>query len=406
MDGRDALGALAKAAGRGLALKAGAVAAVGFLIFLLLVGIFGAGIGGKAFADSCGGRGTPGVDLGDDGEGTAQNPGNANYRKDQIANAKIIDKVAADGGLSGRATLIALMTALQESTLLNLDHGHLDSVGLFQQRPSQGWGTKTQIMQPKYATGMFLFGDNPKSTAGIHGLTDIQGWQTMDPGTAAQKVQRSAYPDLYAGQEDAAREIAEKAGIDLDRKGEAGANDEDQGQDQDDAANGDDQAEGPEECYTDNEGAGTPGKPGQPFHDGNAPWPHQVKNPRSTEDAIKWARNEAENGSGEWYRACLAFVARVYGWSFSGVLYAIDHYKEMPPALKHDKDRNPPPGALMYWDTGQRAGHVAVYLGGGKIASNDIVRPRYIDVVDATDIETKWGATYLGWAPPYFPKGG
>ncbi|MGY3341164.1 hypothetical protein ACVW0K_007357 [Streptomyces filamentosus] len=60
----------------------------------------------------------------------------------------------------------------------------------------------------------------------------------------------------------------------------------------------------------------------------------------------------------------------------------------------------------MYWDTGQRAGHVALYLGGGKIASNDIRRKGYIDVVDATDTETVWGATYLGWAPPHFPQGG
>ncbi|MFF8464886.1 peptidase M23 [Streptomyces albidoflavus] len=372
-----------------------------FVIFLFVVGIFGAGTAGKAFADSCGERGTPGVDYGED---TAQQP-TGNIRKNQIANAKIIDKAADGGGLSGRATLIGLMTALQESTLLNIDYGHLDSIGLFQQRPSQGWGTETQIMQPKYAAGMFFFGASRDTTAGIHGLADIQGWEAMGLGQAAQEVQRSAYPELYDGQEDAARKIAAEAGIDLDRPGKGDDADEDQGSGDDTATMNPDQDDAPDaKCYP--EDADRPGKPGDAFHDGDAPWPATVKNPRSAADAIAWAEKEAKTGGKDWYRACLAFVARAYGWSFSGVPYAIDHYREMPADMKHDKDRNPPPGALMYWETGGRAGHVAVYLGDGKIASNDIVRPGYIDVVPATDIETKWGSTYVGWAPPYFPKGG
>ncbi|MFB7234866.1 hypothetical protein ACFCXK_08810 [Streptomyces sp. NPDC056269] len=154
-------------------------------------------------------------------------------------------------------------------------------------------------------------------------------------------------------------------------------------------------------------GVGHGNSPGSPvFHDGSAGWPTSVRNPRSTAAAIAWARREAVSGGRNWYRACLAFVARTYGWSYSGVQYAVDHYWQMPAALRHDRDRRPPPGALMYWDTGQRAGHVALYLGGGKIASNDIRRKGYIDVVDAGDIESVWGATYLGWAPPYFPQGG
>ncbi|MFJ8133374.1 hypothetical protein [Streptomyces hydrogenans] len=153
-------------------------------------------------------------------------------------------------------------------------------------------------------------------------------------------------------------------------------------------------------------GTGGTGSGGKAFHDGAAGWPTSVKNPRSTAAAIAWARQEATGGGANWYRACLAFVARTYGWSYSGVQYAIDHYRQMPTSMRHDRDRTPPPGALMYWDTGQRAGHVALYLGGGKIASNDIRRKGYIDIVDATDIETVWGATYLGWAPPHFPKGG
>ncbi|WP_369148997.1 hypothetical protein [Streptomyces sp. R44] len=78
----------------------------------------------------------------------------------------------------------------------------------------------------------------------------------------------------------------------------------------------------------------------------------------------------------------------------------------MPATMRHDRDRTPPPGALMYWDTSQRAGHVGLCLGDGKIASNDIRRKGYIDIIHATDIETVWGAQYLSWAPPYFPQVG
>ncbi|MGW2456751.1 peptidase M23 [Streptomyces sp. NPDC001704] len=402
MDGRDAVRTLGRFAGTGLKIKATAIASVVFVVFLFVVGIFGAGIGGKAFADSCGERGIPGVDYGDDGGGTAEQP-TGDIRKKQIANAKIIDQVADDGGLSGRATLIGLMTALQESTLLNLDRGDLDSLGLFQQRPSQGWGTPTQIMQPKYAAGMFFFGASRDTTAGIHGLADIQGWETMGLGQAAQKVQASAHPELYDGQEDAARQIAKEAGINLERPGKGGSADKDPSGTPSANPNQDDDPNA--ECYPETSGD-SPGKPGEPFHDGNAPWPADVKNPRSAQDAIAWAEKEAKTGGKDWYRACLAFVARTYGWSFSGTTFAIDHYRQMPASMKHDKDRNPPPGALMFWETGGRAGHVALYLGGGKIASNDILRPGYIDVVPATDIESKWGSTYVGWAPPYFPNGG
>ncbi|KJY23120.1 hypothetical protein ADK94_03845 [Streptomyces sp. XY593] len=355
---------------------------------LLLLGLVAA-MGGDASAVGCGDRGRPGVDPGDEGGGGgAQRPGEG-IRKKQLANAEIIDTVAKEGGLSGRATLIALMTALQESTLLNLDYGDRDSVGLFQQRPVAGWGTKEQIMQPKYAAKMFFWGGDDGDPPG---LTDIRGWESMKYGAAAQAVQRSAYPDLYDQHEDYARELAGEAKIDLNRGGTNGS------------PPGGGESDKPRDkgCQD----GGKPGEPGEPFHDGAAGWPPEVKNPRSTKEAIAAAREEARSGPKKWYQMCLAFTSVAYGWSSSGVPYAIDHYREMPTSMKHDKDRNPPPGALMYWDTGQRAGHVAVYLGGGEIASNDIRRPGYIDVVPATEIESKWGATYLGWAPPYFPKGG
>ncbi|MGW0121717.1 peptidase M23 [Streptomyces sp. NPDC003327] len=399
MEGRDALRAAASAAGTGATIKLAVPAAAVFVCFLMLVAILGGGSSAQANGDSCGDRGQPGAELPGgpgDGGGTGQTP-DGDLRKKQIENAKVIDDVAEKGGMSGQATLIGLMTALQESTLLNIDYGDRDSLGLFQQRPSQGWGTREQILNPRYSSKMFFFGADSGSP---RGLADIRGWESMPLWKAAATVQRPAeeYERLYAGQESSAREIAAQAGIDLLRPAQTGPALPGGGAT---AAPG---PSGPQECYTG--GGGKPGKPGEPFHDGAAGWPPNVTNPRSTADAIKWAQNEAETGGKDWYRLCLAFVARTYGWSYSGVPYAVDHYHEMPPDMKHDKDRNPPPGALMYWETGNRAGHVAIYLGNGKIASNDIVRPGYIDVVPATDIETKWGSTYLGWAPPYFPKGG
>ncbi|MFF5924175.1 peptidase M23 [Streptomyces flavochromogenes] len=403
MEGRDALRAAVNTAGTGAAIKLAVPASVVFVCFLLVVGVFGGGVAAQANADSCGDRGQPGAELpggpGSSG-GTGQSP-DGDLRKKQIENAKVIDSVAERGGMSGQATLIGLMTALQESTLLNIEYGDRDSLGLFQQRPSQGWGTREQILNPRHSSKMFFFGADSGSP---RGLADIRGWEAMPLWKAAATVQRPAeeYETLYAGQEGSAREIAAQAGIDLLRPAVNGPALPDGG-----APGPSGETAGPgdvDECYTG--GGGTPGKPGEPFHDGAAGWPASVRNPRSTAAAIQWAENEAATGGRDWFALCLAFVARVYGWSYSGVPYAIDHYREMPPVMKHDKDRNPPPGALMYWDTGKRAGHVAIYLGDGKIASNDIARPGYIDVVPATDIETKWGATYLGWAPPYFPRGG
>ena len=141
---------------------------------------------------------------------------NGPLRETQIAFAKLIDSVAVQRGLPGKATLIALMTALVESDLQNLTYGDADSVGLFQQRPAAGWGTVGDIMDPRYAADAFFGGSQPPSPPG---LVDINGWPSMALGDAAQAVQVSAFPDRYAQREQEAREIAAAAGIDLTRSG-------------------------------------------------------------------------------------------------------------------------------------------------------------------------------------------
>jgi len=111
--------------------------------------------------------------------------------------AAIIAGVAVQRGLPPRAVSIAFATALQESGLRNLDYGDRDSVGLFQQRPSQGWGTVAQIMVPQYSAGKFY-----------DALVRINNWQTRDITEVAQAVQRSGVPDGYRKHVDRARILA------------------------------------------------------------------------------------------------------------------------------------------------------------------------------------------------------
>jgi cell wall-associated NlpC family hydrolase len=105
----------------------------------------------------------------------------------QTGDARIIYDVSASLHLPQRAAVIAIATAMQESRLLNLPSGDADSLGLFQQRPSQGWGGPAQIMQPVYA-----------STGFYEHLVQVPGWQSLPLTVAAQDVQHSAYPGAYA----------------------------------------------------------------------------------------------------------------------------------------------------------------------------------------------------------------
>jgi hypothetical protein len=109
----------------------------------------------------------------------------------------IIAGVAVRRGLPPRAASIALATAYQETGIRNLDYGDRDSVGLFQQRPSQGWGTKKQLMDPDYAAGKFY-----------DALVKINNWQTDDINDVAQKIQRSGHPEAYSDHEADARVLA------------------------------------------------------------------------------------------------------------------------------------------------------------------------------------------------------
>ena len=113
---------------------------------------------------------------------------------EQAQNVALFAAMAAERGLPPRAITIAIATALQESWATNIDYGDRDSVGLFQQRPSQGWGTVEEIMDPVYSTGKFY-----------DGLVKVRDYEKLEVTVAAQAVQRSAFPDAYAQHEGKAR---------------------------------------------------------------------------------------------------------------------------------------------------------------------------------------------------------
>ena len=116
--------------------------------------------------------------------------------EDQAQNATTIARVGRERGLPDRAIVIALATAMQESTLRNLDHGDRDSLGLFQQRPSQGWGTPEQVQDPVYAAGIFY-----------DRLVQVPGWDTGRLTDVSQAVQRSGFPEAYQKHEPLAQEL-------------------------------------------------------------------------------------------------------------------------------------------------------------------------------------------------------
>ena len=116
---------------------------------------------------------------------------------EQAENAALIAGMTIKRSLVPRAASIALATAYQESKIRNLDYGHSDSIGIFQQRPSQGWGTIEEIMDPWYSTTQFY-----------KTMERVKKWETKDINDVAQAVQRSAFPQAYRQHESNARALA------------------------------------------------------------------------------------------------------------------------------------------------------------------------------------------------------
>ncbi|MEI5584796.1 MULTISPECIES: lytic transglycosylase [unclassified Agromyces] len=139
-------------------------------------------------------------------EATAAAPLDVALDADMRANAQIIVDVGRGLGVPDRGIVIALTAAAQESGLRNLRHGDRDSLGLFQQRASQGWGTAEQILDPVRAARAFYGGPDSPTAGTAPGLLDVPGWSSMPVTDAAQAVQHSAHPRHYAKWEAAARD--------------------------------------------------------------------------------------------------------------------------------------------------------------------------------------------------------
>ena len=130
----------------------------------------------------------------------------------QRSYAALIISVGREIGASDRAIAIALATAMVESSLRNLDHGDRDSLGLFQQRPSQGWGTPAQILDARRSILVFYGGRTDPNGGDSRGLFDIPGWQNKSFTAAAQAVQVSAYPHRYGQWEQQAHRWLQELG--------------------------------------------------------------------------------------------------------------------------------------------------------------------------------------------------
>ncbi|MFE2727100.1 hypothetical protein [Kitasatospora sp. NPDC059327] len=292
-------------------------------------------------------------------QGPQQNP---HWTEQQVRNASTITNVARTRGLSPRAAVIAVAAAMQESTLENLDRGDRDSLGLFQQRPSQGWGTVVQITDPVYASNRFY-----------DRLVQIKDWQTRPLTQAAQAVQRSGLPDAYAKWEQSA------GGLVSATWGTAAVTSVFAG------------------CAP---AAGGPGP--DPAADFTA------QNPRLATQAIAAARAAAASGRSDFHNRCDNFVAQAYGWGSSGSESANIHWQRLVVSGDgHPGDNSPPPGALLFYDSGSQFGHVALYLGGDVIASTDITGYGTIGIRPKSDVTNGiWHMRYRGWAAPAFPSAG
>ena len=169
--------------------------AIGAALLLFLgVGLiisFG-GLGGRGAVSSCG---TPFGAVADDSI-TPRVTNAGQLTDEQRQNAAVIIGVAKGMNLPPKAWVIALATAMQESGLRNLGYGDRDSLGLFQQRPSSGWGSGDQVVDPTYATKKFLAA-----------LQQVPNWPALPLTKAAQAVQRSAFPNAYAQWEPMAKKL-------------------------------------------------------------------------------------------------------------------------------------------------------------------------------------------------------
>lgn len=330
----------------------------------------------------------------------------------QIGNAKLIDKTAQQLGLSGHASYLAIVTAVGESDLINIDEGDAKygvtnpdgtpttSFGLFQQQTSTGWGTHAQVMDPTYATTSFLLG--PKHD-GKGGLVSVPGWETRPATDVIHAVQRNADPTYYATKEARAREIIKIAGIDVNRAATAAGNRLSPAG----AASIDPDAAPLQATSCGNPGAPTGAAASLALTSGPCP-AGAADNGTTCDKAITYMTQQMDSGSRDWHRWCLRLVSESYGGIYSGIPSAFEAGELVqsrglmqPPTKDY---ASIPRGAVLWYDgrvTGNEAGHVALSIGNGMALSNDVpINDGRVGIVPISFFEDNWGQRFMGWSPP------
>lgn len=374
---------------------------IGVLVLALIAGC-AAAIGGltTVMIAASGGDGTCPVDNGVALTTTQTmqtlTTSSATFTSEQLTNVKTIDQVVTSLGLPGRATLIAVTTAVGESDLINLDHGDAagpDSAGLFQQRPSQGWGTRAQVMDPAYATRSFLQGHGTNK-----GLLSVPNWSTGDVSAVIHRVQGNTDPGHYSPYLARAMDAAKAAGVDVNRAGTIPTSSS--------TPAGAASLADPTSCPQ--QDMALLGEATLKNLQPNGPCPlGPAKNGTTCNDAISYEVKLMNAGSHAWHSKCLHVVALAYGGAFLGPDSALDAARK----VQADGLMQPPPtdltriprGAVL-WFSGPPTnpyGHVDVDVGGGNAISSDVPNDQgEIGVEPITFFTRTWGQTLIGWSKP------
>ena len=313
-------------------------------------------------ADQLAGAAAPALDA---------SSGVGRWKGEQIKNAATIVAAGKKADINQRGQTIAVMTAMAESSLTTLNRGDAsgpDSRGLFQQRDS--WGTLAERMDPSASATLFY-----------RALMRVDSWASLESTIAAHRVQRNADPNVYAKfWEDATQVVASITG-------------------QSPASAAAAIAPG---CTDDTIDAAWASGADCDFGNTNTPRTcSEALNEAARISRVSACSNEIRGGT--WARRCLEFVARVYGYASSGTPTAKAQYRLMKSKGLISTDKNIPAGALVYFNSSDPAGHIAIYAGNGKAFSNDYVRPGCIDLTPMTQMGRN--GQYLGWSPPVFPLG-
>jgi hypothetical protein len=300
-------------------------------------------------------------------------------------------KVANTYDIPMKGAVIATAVSLVEyRPMTNPAFGDRDSQGNFQQRPSQGWGTVDEVRDLVLATkafyGVARHTNNP-------GLVDIANWQRRPMGEVAQAVQRSGFPGRYAPVMDEARALV--ASISPSAPGTPPSIDPPKD-------------ENPADPPTVTSPTCTPATKAEDVKPKNSivSTSFDLVNRRTPAQAIEFLMSRYVNPQRPIeVNACLHYMALAYGYpttkKVDGNWYAIDVYHQMPARLKHaESSGTPPRGALVFWETGSAAGHIAISTGDGNVLTTDAPDRGRIGIVPLKTID-KWGPR-VGWTEPYF----